>query len=1087
MLAAVGVGAAAAGGLSASNVGATTDAESQQSAVGPTLVEADESAGFQHPYYLYAPADAAGETVPILVEPVNSGTPSDDFQQDLSAGERLVSGGRPRRIAEELGIPLVVPVFPNPRTGDHGDAFTQYLDRETMLIEEGPLARIDRQTLAMVDHAADRLASDGIDADPGRLHMNGFSASGNFVNKFALLHPTRVSAVTAGAVNGTPILPREEAKGYRLPYQLGIADYESVTGKSFDRAAWEAVDQLLYMGQSERPPQDDTLPYRGVWTAEQAETAYAVYGRDMQEERMPYSERVYDEAGSSAVFEVYDDTGHSYSEAIVGDVIAFHRAALDRTAVRLRGTPQIGASEVAIEAFLATEDAEQATLTVAGDNGERLSEPVTLPAGVSIQTDVGTSRPIRAGERLRVSLTTDTELATDTATADSRVAVTDRLVDGDSSISVAYTLAATAGESATLSVLPAGDGPYYERRIRLAGLSPGDGGTETFELGTDQTGVPFEAGDAVAVWLIPSGNQAPERAVSTAEVTVDPEPGSVSFAAVPADGGRELQVSYALAGWASGTATLEVEPGETWQTVRELSPGTERTETVSIEGSGVPFERGSSIGARIVPADGNPLDSDRTLVARDELVRLEPAELFAGDESATVGYAIDAAAPDGLTLDVRTAGESVTDPVSVAPGESGEATLSLDREAAIGDAFDVIVVSGETSVTKETIRVERIPSAEVSFASRPTADSETVTATVRTDDSFPDEEGRLRLFPDEGGGRYGLGLGFLDRGQETTQTYELDGPLSQFGLGTGVELRLFPSDWGYLEDVVAVDRTTISGVVIQGVVRPADQTVAVEYAVPETVSGAVTLDVQLAGQQAASRPVEPGETGTARLSLDSRPADGDPLVVRIVDAEPVITTETTVRAAPADVSFEAAPTARGVAVDASYGLAGDYDPEPFVTLRLYTESGSEYGTQLAEVTPGEETRETITVDPREGAVPFEPGETVRLAVVAGDDPYANGPLGTAETTVGGTVESTPTATPTATPTDTPTATPTVTPPATDSPTANSETDAATTTEPGTPKVKSTTQTDGSLPGWLPVAGVTAASVALARWLGADEE
>lgn len=290
------------------------------------LIGADDGAGFNYPYYLYAPRTTAGsDSRPVLVEPNNTGTATDEFDRHRAAAEETARNGVGRTIADALGMALVVPVFPRP-VSDPVDYthYTHALDTETMRIESGPLERIDRQLLAMVEDARTRLSERSYPHTSG-LSLNGFSAAGNFVNRFAALHPDRVRSVTAGGINGTAILPIEAAKGHTLNYQIGVADLTSITGEPFDLEAFRTVDQFLYMGDLDM---NDTIPYGDAWSDAQREIAVDVYGPNMQRDRMPYCKSVYERVDASAAFRIYEDTGHSPRSAIT-DLVEFHRRSLD--------------------------------------------------------------------------------------------------------------------------------------------------------------------------------------------------------------------------------------------------------------------------------------------------------------------------------------------------------------------------------------------------------------------------------------------------------------------------------------------------------------------------------------------------------------------------------------------------------------------------------------------------------------------------------------------------------------------------------------------------------------------------------------
>jgi len=299
-----------------------------------TRIEADPAGGFHYPYFLHVPDTVAYPT--ILVEPTNMPGPTDDFDAHLREADRRASEGVGRRIADALGVPFLHPVFPRPRS-DPVDwtHYTHQLCRRTLQIDSPPLARIDEQLVAMIDDARARLADQGHVVDP-TVVCNGFSASGTFAHRFAALHPDRVTAVSAGGLNGMTVLPRTSAAVDRLEaprtlhYPVGVADLEALTGTGFDAAAYREVHQFLYMGGAD---DSDTLRYPDAWTdPEPRLTAVLVYGEDIHADRFPYCQQVYDAEDVAAVFTRYPDAGHTPTPA-VEDIIAFHRRTLEGEAI----------------------------------------------------------------------------------------------------------------------------------------------------------------------------------------------------------------------------------------------------------------------------------------------------------------------------------------------------------------------------------------------------------------------------------------------------------------------------------------------------------------------------------------------------------------------------------------------------------------------------------------------------------------------------------------------------------------------------------------------------------------------------------
>jgi len=292
-----------------------------------TRVDADPDAGFHYPYFLYAPNIFDDETDhPILVQPNNTGTSTDDFEKHEERARDLISGGFSRNLTERIGVPMLVPVFPRPHSDPvDSDHYVHQLDRDTMLLDDGPLERVDLQLLRMVDHARERLAEESYPVGEDVI-LNGFSASGTFVDRFTLLHPDRVLSVTAGGLNGMAMLPLEEAKGRTLNFHVGVADVEELTGDPFDPDALDEVNQFLYMGSEDA---NDTIPYTDAWTSDELrETALSVYGEEMIEDRFPYCQTAYERAGIDAQFRVYDGAGHTPRPALE-DIVAFHRLSIE--------------------------------------------------------------------------------------------------------------------------------------------------------------------------------------------------------------------------------------------------------------------------------------------------------------------------------------------------------------------------------------------------------------------------------------------------------------------------------------------------------------------------------------------------------------------------------------------------------------------------------------------------------------------------------------------------------------------------------------------------------------------------------------
>lgn len=267
-------------------------------------VEADPAAGFHWPYYLYVPKSARvrgarGETLHLLVLPNNTGEPSDDLAVHEEAARGKID--QYEDIPAHLGTPLLIPIFPRPwDVYLERDLYVHALDRRTLQTEIPDLERVDLQLVAMLDDAEARLEHRGWEVDDEALLM-GFSASGMFANRFALLHPEHVLAAAIGSPGGWPIAPLEAWEGHALDYPLGVHDLEALTGRPFDLAAYRATPHLFYLGD-----QDDN----DAVDAENYAYLSALFGATPVE-RWPDAEVLYRSAGADAEFRLDPGVGHT--------------------------------------------------------------------------------------------------------------------------------------------------------------------------------------------------------------------------------------------------------------------------------------------------------------------------------------------------------------------------------------------------------------------------------------------------------------------------------------------------------------------------------------------------------------------------------------------------------------------------------------------------------------------------------------------------------------------------------------------------------------------------------------------------------
>ncbi|GEM_PF-737468 len=263
-------------------------------------------------YLLYVPPGTARRR--LLVAPNNTGFTSDDGEVHLERARCAMR--QAAAMGDRLGCAVLVPVFPRPAS--LWNSYTHALDRDTLMESTPALNRLDLQLIAMIDDARGRLGERGLEIGP-RVWLAGFSASGMFANRFTLLHPDRVAAAACGSPGGWPIAPAEEAGGESLPYPIGVADVEALTGTPADLETFKAVPQFLFMGDQDT---NDSVVFRDGYEAADEALIFRLFGRTPVQ-RWPAARRLYGEAGCNARFVLYPGVGHQVTEAMTDAIVEF--------------------------------------------------------------------------------------------------------------------------------------------------------------------------------------------------------------------------------------------------------------------------------------------------------------------------------------------------------------------------------------------------------------------------------------------------------------------------------------------------------------------------------------------------------------------------------------------------------------------------------------------------------------------------------------------------------------------------------------------------------------------------------------------
>lgn len=279
-------------------------------------VKADPNKGFSYPFLLKIPASI--DTHYLVVETNNTGAVSDDFDVHYQSAKKAIVGNAVGPwVAKKLKSPILIPVFPRPKTD--WEIYTHALDRDTLLIESGKLKRLDLQLLAMISQAKKVLADHSLTIKD-KVILTGFSASGSLANRFSMIHPESLQLVVAGGLNGILMLPVNKISDEKLNYPLGINDFKNITGIEFDKTKWASIPQFLFMGENDT---NDAVKYDDAYSDLERKTIHSVLGQKMQPDRWTKCQDIYKDNNVNVVFKTYENIGHGTNLKIHNDILSF--------------------------------------------------------------------------------------------------------------------------------------------------------------------------------------------------------------------------------------------------------------------------------------------------------------------------------------------------------------------------------------------------------------------------------------------------------------------------------------------------------------------------------------------------------------------------------------------------------------------------------------------------------------------------------------------------------------------------------------------------------------------------------------------
>jgi len=280
-------------------------------------VQAQPQKGFNFAYYIFIPGGTVvTKKQPLLIEPNNTGINDTLAFHEKGAMAEAQSKSLGNQMARKLKCPYLVPAFTRP--AKIRKTYTHAFDRDAAKIKHGDLIRLDLQLINMINDSRLQLQKVNIQLFE-KVLLNGFSASGTFVNRFTALHPEMVMATASGGTNAIVILPIKRIGKTKLNYPLGINDFEQLFQQQFNLADYRKIPQFIYLGANDT---NDAVMFDDAYSNKERKAVFSVIGKDMHE-RWKTCERIYHENGINATFTLYENIGHGTDRKINNEIAAF--------------------------------------------------------------------------------------------------------------------------------------------------------------------------------------------------------------------------------------------------------------------------------------------------------------------------------------------------------------------------------------------------------------------------------------------------------------------------------------------------------------------------------------------------------------------------------------------------------------------------------------------------------------------------------------------------------------------------------------------------------------------------------------------
>lgn len=202
------------------------------------IVMPNDFENFNIPYILVIPKNT--DISSCLVMEVNN-CETDELEEILE--NSLFTAKKLAYDLNDSKAPILIPILPS----KENEPYFQQLSKETFeLSEEDMYYRIDLQVKQIIEKVKNELRfSIGVEIND-KIFLSGYSSSGVFAQRFALIHPEIICGLCVGGASGSIPFPTADLK-----YPLGVKDFKNLGLENFDIDNYKKIIFRYYVGDLE--------------------------------------------------------------------------------------------------------------------------------------------------------------------------------------------------------------------------------------------------------------------------------------------------------------------------------------------------------------------------------------------------------------------------------------------------------------------------------------------------------------------------------------------------------------------------------------------------------------------------------------------------------------------------------------------------------------------------------------------------------------------------------------------------------------------------------------------------------------------